>query len=84
VDWLTEVIRRLSEAAMDGAMPSVKITPMRLEKVRSYFVSPYCMDGQPVYSGRNPRLFTRIKNGVDRKSLLLKMLFNNTVRNSVL
>lgn len=69
---------------MDGAMPGVKITPMRLEKVRSYFASPYCTDGQPVYSGRNPRLSTRIKNGVGRKSLLSKMPFNNTDRNSVL
>ncbi|KAF9560108.1 hypothetical protein CPC08DRAFT_708307 [Agrocybe pediades] len=34
VDWLTEVIRRLSEASMalDGSMSSVKITPTRLEK----------------------------------------------------
>ncbi len=33
VDWLTEVVRRLSEAASDGSMQSVKITPTRLEKV---------------------------------------------------
>ena len=33
VDWLTEAVRRLSEAAMEGNMQSVKITLMRLEKV---------------------------------------------------
>ena len=67
---------------MDGAMPSVKITPMRLEKVRLYFLSHYRRP--TIYSGKNLRLFTRIRNGVDRKSLLLKMLFNNMDRNSVL
>lgn len=33
VDWLTEVVRRLSESAMDSSMNSVKMSPMRLEKV---------------------------------------------------
>ena len=33
VDWLTEVVRRLSESAMDSSMNSVKMLPMRLEKV---------------------------------------------------
>ena len=35
VDWLTEVVRRLSESAMDSSMNSVKVstTGMRLEKV---------------------------------------------------
>lgn len=33
VDWLTEAVRRLSESAMDSSMNSVKMTPMRLEKV---------------------------------------------------
>ena len=33
VDWLTEVVRRLSESAMDSSMNSVKLSPMRLEKV---------------------------------------------------
>lgn len=34
VDWLTEVVRRLSESAMDSSMNSVKMSPTRLEKVR--------------------------------------------------
>ncbi|PPQ98048.1 hypothetical protein CVT26_003043 [Gymnopilus dilepis] len=34
VDWLTEVVRRLSEAAMDGSMSSVKVTPTRMDKFR--------------------------------------------------
>jgi hypothetical protein len=33
VDWLTEVVRRLSESAMDSSMNSVKMSSMRLEKV---------------------------------------------------
>jgi hypothetical protein len=33
VDWLTEVVRRLSESAMDSSMNSVKVLSMRLEKV---------------------------------------------------
>lgn len=33
VDWLTEVVRRLSESAMDSSMNSVKVSSMRLEKV---------------------------------------------------
>ena len=33
VDWLTEVVRRLSESAMDSSMSSVKVSSMRLEKV---------------------------------------------------
>lgn len=33
VEWLTEVVRRLSESAMDSSMNSVKMSPMRLEKV---------------------------------------------------
>lgn len=33
IDWLTEVVRRLSESAMDSSMNSVKMTSMRLEKV---------------------------------------------------
>lgn len=33
VDWLTEVVRRLSEAIMEGTMNSVKLTPTRQEKV---------------------------------------------------
>ncbi|KAF8902398.1 hypothetical protein CPB84DRAFT_1678860 [Gymnopilus junonius] len=40
VDWLTEVIRRLSEAAMDGSMSSVKITPTRMEKFKKVEI-PY-------------------------------------------
>ncbi|PPQ93874.1 hypothetical protein CVT25_013583 [Psilocybe cyanescens] len=32
VDWLTEVVRRLSEAIMEGTMNSVKLTPTRQEK----------------------------------------------------
>ncbi|KDR80821.1 hypothetical protein GALMADRAFT_60740 [Galerina marginata CBS 339.88] len=32
VDWLTEVVRRLSEAAMDGSMSNVRVAPTRLEK----------------------------------------------------
>jgi hypothetical protein len=35
VDWLTEVVRRLSEASLDGSMQTVKITPTRFEKVCS-------------------------------------------------
>ena len=35
VDWLTEVVRRLSESAMDSSMNSVKVSSMRLEKVHS-------------------------------------------------
>ena len=34
VDWLTEVVRRLSESVMDSSMNSVKMSSMRLEKVR--------------------------------------------------
>jgi hypothetical protein len=33
VDWLTEVVRRLSESAMDSSMNILKVSPMRLEKV---------------------------------------------------
>ena len=33
VDWLTEVVRRLSESAMDSSMNSMKMSPTRLEKV---------------------------------------------------
>ena len=33
VDWLTEVVRRLSESAMDSSMNTVKVSPMRFEKV---------------------------------------------------
>ncbi|KAF8972764.1 hypothetical protein BDZ97DRAFT_1649930 [Flammula alnicola] len=40
VDWLTEVIHRLSEAAMDGSMSNVKITLMRLDKWKKY-ETPY-------------------------------------------
>jgi hypothetical protein len=35
VDWLTEVVRRLSEAALDGSMQYVQIMPTKLEKVCS-------------------------------------------------
>ena len=35
VDWLTEVVRRLSESAMDSSMSSVHLAPVRLEKVHS-------------------------------------------------
>jgi hypothetical protein len=34
VDWLTEVVRRMSESTMDSSMNSVKMPSMRLEKVR--------------------------------------------------
>ena len=35
VDWLGEVVRQLSESAMDSSsMSSIKATPTRLEKVR--------------------------------------------------
>ena len=33
VDWLTEVVRRLSESVMDSSMNTVKMTSIRLEKV---------------------------------------------------
>lgn len=37
VDWLTEVVHRLSEAAMDGVMNNVQIKLMRLDKAWSFF-----------------------------------------------
>ncbi|KAF9530368.1 hypothetical protein CPB83DRAFT_763157 [Crepidotus variabilis] len=40
VGWLTEVCRRLSEAAMDGSSQNVKITPTRLEKWKKH-ETPY-------------------------------------------
>ncbi len=33
VDWLTEVVRRLSEAALHGSMQNVRISPTHIEKV---------------------------------------------------
>ncbi|KAF8159372.1 hypothetical protein B0H34DRAFT_654907 [Crassisporium funariophilum] len=39
VDWLTEVVRRISEAAMDSSMNSVKMSIMRHEKWKA--PSPY-------------------------------------------
>lgn len=85
VDWLTEVVRRLSESAMDSSMNIVKVSPMRLEKVHpngSFMVVKF--DFRIMCSGRSTSRLLWTKNGVGRKSWLSKMQSNTMEQSCVL
>jgi hypothetical protein len=77
VDWLTEVIRRFSDAAM-ASRPFSTVnmkSPFRSEKVRSLISPLYelCVDSR--ISGRNKSPDTLTGNGPGMKSRLSRMLF---------
>jgi hypothetical protein len=65
VDWLTEVIRRFSDAAL-AARPLTSVnmkSPMRPEKVCQLFVTKRITNSGIKSSGRNMRRLTPIKSG---------------------
>jgi len=51
-------MRRLSEAALDGSMQYVKITPTRLEKVCTVGVHPLCVLIACQWKGKEETPFT--------------------------
>jgi len=82
VDWLTEVVRRLSEAALHGSMQNVRMFPTRIEKVglfRGLLRRLFCLT--IIRSGKTTRPCTLTGNGFERKLLHLKMLSYNMVQN---
>ena len=70
IDWLTEVIRRFSDAAL-AARPFMAVNmklPTRAEKVsRVELYLKFWPHNLAIYSGRSKKLITLIANGLGMK-----------------